>query len=362
MKITDIIARPHTLTVDPAIAIRSSLGHHRVSRYVLVTVQTDAGIEGYGEATVMPVWSGETQESATAAIRDILAPALTGHDARDVSAALATMDRVIHGNPFTKAAVEMALLDAVGKSTGAPVWQLLGGRRRDTGIWLKMSIGAFAPDDAARVALYAKSHGLRGCKVKVGTDVAADLDRVAAVRDAVGPDFRVGVDANGGWCEAECVAALRGLERLGVNMIEQPLPRGGAEFRACARIRQRTHIPLMLDESIFTKEEALEAIRQDACDIVSIYPGKNGGMLRSLQIALLADAAGLECVIGSNLEWDLASSAMAQVAVAIPNLSERVDHDIIGTLYHRQPVTDPPLRIAEGRAWVPEGPGLGLKL
>ena len=117
----------------------------------------------------------------------------------------------------------------------------------------------------------------------------------------------------------------------------------------------------MLDESIFTIEEAMEAIRWDACDIISIYPGKNGGMYRSTQIAKMAEAAGMECVIGSNLEWDIASSAMLQVAVSIPNLSDRVDHDIIGPLY-QEPVTDPPLRIADGRSWVPEGPGLGLAL
>jgi L-alanine-DL-glutamate epimerase-like enolase superfamily enzyme len=361
MKITEIVAQPHTLTVNPSIAIRSSLGFHRVSRYVLVTVRTDAGVEGYGEATVMPVWSGETQESALAAIQTILAPALVGADARDLTAAIATMDRVLYQNWFTKAAVEMALYDAVARSLGVGVWQLFGGRRRDPGIWLKMSIGAFSPEDAARIALYAQSSGLRSCKVKVGTGVAADLARVAAVRDAVGPDFRVGVDANGGWSEAECVAAIAGLEKLGVNMIEQPLPRGGGEFRACARIRQRTSIPLMLDESIFSIEEALEAIRADACDIISIYPGKNGGMYRSVQIAMMAESAGLECVIGSNLEWDLASSAMLQVAVSIPNLSERVDHDIIGTFYHQQPVTEPGLRVAGGRAWLPDGPGLGLK-
>ncbi|MFN0167920.1 MAG: mandelate racemase/muconate lactonizing enzyme family protein [Bryobacteraceae bacterium] len=361
MKITEIVARPHTVTVNPAIAIRSSLGHHRISRYVLVTVKLEGGHTGIGEATVMPVWSGETQESALSNIQTILAPALAGTDARDITAALATMDRILYNHWFTKAAIEMALYDAVARSLGVPVWQLFGGRRRDPGIWLKMSIGAFPPDDAARIAVNAKSQGLRGCKVKVGTDVRSDLDRVGAVRDAVGPDFRVGVDSNGGWTEAETVAALAGLERLNVNMIEQPLSRGGNEFLACARIRQRTHIPIMLDESIFTIEEAMEAIRWDACDIISIYPGKNGGMYRSTQIAKMAEAAGMECVIGSNLEWDIASSAMLQVAVSIPNLSERVDHDIIGPLY-QEPVTDPPLRIADGRSWVPEGPGLGLAL
>ena len=93
----------------------------------------------------------------------------------------------------------------------------------------------------------------------------------------------------------------------------------------------------MLDESIFTPRDALEAIREDACDLISIYPGKNSGILRSLEIAQMAAAAGLQCTIGSNLEMDLGTAAMLHLAVAVPQLSTAVDHDIIGPLYYEQP-------------------------
>jgi len=315
---------------------------------------------GCGEATVMPIWSGETQESALAAIDKTLAPALTGSDARDLSSAAAVMDGVLTGNPFTKAAVEMALHDVVASSLGVSVWQLMGGRRREPAIPLKISIGAFSPAEAAGVAELAAAAGFRACKVKVGLNVREDLERVAAVRSALGPDFPVGVDANGGWSEEEAVAALPGLERLNMNMLEQPLRRG--DFRGCARLRNRTGIPLMLDESIFTSEDALEAIRCEACDLISIYPGKNAGLRRSLEIAQLAASAGLDCVIGSNLEWDIATAAMLHLAVSIPNLSKRIHHDIIGPFYHAEPVSDPPVRIEQGLAYLPDGPGLGLEV
>jgi len=197
----------------------------------------------------------------------------------------------------------MALLDAAARSLGVPVYQVLGGSRRAGRIPLKFSIGGFPPAEAARVAQHAIGLGLRAAKVKVGLGVESDIERVKAVRDAVGEGFPLGVDANGGWTESEAARAIPRLERLGVNVLEQPLRRG--DFAGCARLRLRTAIPLMLDESVFTAQDALEAIRADACDLISVYPGKNGGMLRSLQIAQMAAAAGLECVIGSNLEWNL---------------------------------------------------------
>jgi L-alanine-DL-glutamate epimerase-like enolase superfamily enzyme len=125
-------------------------------------------------------------------------------------------------------------------------------------------------------------------------------------------------------------------------------------------LRNQTSIPIMLDESIFTRQDALEAIRTDACDLISIYPGKNGGILRSLEIAQMAAAAGVQCTIGSNLEMDLGTAAMLHLAVATPDLAISVDHDIIGPLYYEQHSTGTPIRFQNGCAILPEGPGLGV--
>ena len=183
----------------------------------------------------------------------------------------------------------MALFDLVGKALGVGAATLLGGRRRAGKIPLKFSIGAFEPARAAQVATAAMQLGLRAVKVKVGLHVESDLKRVEAVRSAVGMGFPLAVDGNGGWTVAETMKALPALEKCDVTALEQPLRRG--DFRGCALIRQRTSIPIMLDESIFTIQDALEAIRQEACDLISIYPGKNGGLLRSMAIAELAASA-----------------------------------------------------------------------
>jgi muconate cycloisomerase len=357
MKIVAVEANSVSQIVKPDLAIVSAAGKHPESHYVFVTVRTDEELVGFGEATVAQAWSGETQASALHAIREVLSPLLIGTDPLHINGLVDSMDRFLIGNPFTKAALEMALVDLVAKILDVPVYVLLGGPRRPMEIPLKFSIGAFTPKEAARVARHAVQLGLRAVKVKVGLDVMDDVARVKAVRAEVGENFRVAVDANAGWTESEALRAIPDLEKLHVNAIEQPLRRG--DFRGCSRLRKRTSIPIMLDESIFTRQHALEAIREDACDLISIYPGKNGGILRSMEIAQMAATAGLQCTIGSNLEMDLGTSAMLHLAVAVPALATSVDHDIIGPLYYEHHFTRSPIRFAEGRAILPDGVGWG---
>jgi L-alanine-DL-glutamate epimerase-like enolase superfamily enzyme len=362
LKIVSVAAYPISRIVSSEFAIVSAAGSQPESRFALVEVKSDEGISGYGEASVVPVWSGESQESAIHAISNVLAPIIVGKDPRRISACLEAMDRALIGNPFTKAAVEMALFDLVGKALGVNATVLLGGARRPGTIPLKFSIGAFEPARAAKVAATAvEKLGLRAVKVKVGLNVETDLKRVQEVRAAVGAEIPVAVDGNGGWTVADTLAALPGLEKQRVCALEQPLRRG--DFRGSAMIRQRTSIPVMLDESVFTIQDALEAVRQEACDLISIYPGKNGGLLRSMAIAELAASASLKGVIGSNLEMDIGTAAMLTLAAAAPALATSVQHDVIGPLYYEETILKRPVQYESGCVIAPlENPGLGIEL
>jgi muconate cycloisomerase len=362
LKIVSVAAYPISRVVRSEFAIVSAAGSQPKSRFALIEVKSDQGISGYGEASVVPVWSGESQESAIHAISNVLAPVIIGKDPRHISACLEAMGRALIGNPFTKAAVEMALFDLVGKALGVNATVLLGGARRPAKIPLKFSIGAFEPPRAAKVAATAvEKLGLRAVKVKVGLNIETDLKRVQEVRSAVGAEIPVAVDGNGGWTVADTLAVLPGLEKHAVSALEQPLRRG--DFRGCAMIRQRTSIPLMLDESVFTVQDALEAIRQEACDLISIYPGKNGGLLRSMAIAELAASSGLMCVIGSNLEMDIGTAAMLTLAAATPALASSVQHDVIGPLYYEETMLKQPIQYESGCALAPlENSGLGIEL
>ncbi len=359
MRISSIEAYRVSIPVRPRFAIIDALGEHPTSEFVLVAVRTDEGAVGFGEANVAPGWSGETQEGTLALIRRTLAPLCIGKDPRDVGRLADAMDRAVIGNPFAKASLEMAMVDLLGKILETPAYRLLGGQRRAAKIPLKFSIGGFPPSVAADIAVEMAGRGFRAVKVKVGLGMEGDIARVKAVRSALGDEFPVAVDANGGWSETEALAALPHLEALRINAIEQPIHR--RNFRGCARLRKRSPISIILDDSIFTAEDVLEAIHCEACDLISIYPGKNGGLWRSLQLAQIAAAAGMECIIGSNLEFEVGSSAMLHLAVSIPNLSPSVGHDIIGPLYYEHQIGTPPIRIENGFAELPGGNGLGIE-
>jgi muconate cycloisomerase len=375
MPITAVRAEPIFGQVHRDLAIVSSLtfltpdGGHTKGNYVLVRITDDAGRVGLGEASVTSVWSGETQAGTIALLEKEIAPLLIGADPFDLEWISHHMDRVVFGNSFAKGAVEMALLDLQGQALGVPVYRLLGGRANpapdgaDPGIRLKFVVGAVEPVLAAHRAHRMVERGWRAIKVKVGRDdhPRADVERLRAVRDAIGPDTWLSVDANGGYTVDQAVWAAARFEKLDVALFEQPTRR--LDHAAMAEVRRRSGIPIMADESVFTPQDALEAIRAGAADVLSLYPGKHGGIRSTQTIARLAEAAGIPCTIGSNLEREVATAAMAHVTVCTANIQcERFPGDLIGPVYYEQSLTRTPLRYEADRLWAPEGPGLGLSL
>jgi muconate cycloisomerase len=367
MPIRTIRAEPIFGAVKKDLAIISSLGEHLRGQYVLVRVEDDAGRVGLGEASVTSVWSGETQAGTIALIEQVLGPLLVGADPFDLAWIGRQMDRAAFGNSFAKAALEMALLDLQGQVLGVPVYRLLGGRANgggaDAGIRLKFVVGAVEPELAAQRARRMVELGWKAIKVKVGRHPhpQADVDRLAAVRHAIGPNIWLSVDANGGYTVEQAVWAAARFEQREVVLFEQPTRRG--DHVAMAEVRQKTRIPIMADESVFTPQDALEVIRYRAADVLSLYPGKHGGIRPTQHIASLAEAAGIPCTIGSNLEREVATAAMAHVTVCTPNIQcERFPGDLIGPIYYEQPLTQVPLVYRADRLWVPDGPGLGVTM
>jgi muconate cycloisomerase len=364
MPITAVHAEPIQAQVHPDLAIISSLGEHLRGHYVLVRVTDDAGRVGLGEASVTSVWSGETQPGTIALVKEVLAPLLIGADPFDTEWIGRQMDRAAFANSFAKAALEMALLDLQGQTLGVPVYQLLGGcsaEARRKGVRLKFVVGAVEPDLAAQRARRMVERGWRAIKVKVGRHEhpRADVDRLRAVRDAIGPDVLLLVDANGGYTVEQAVWAAAHFEKLDVVLFEQPTRRG--DHAAMAEVRRRSGVPVMADESVFTPQDALEVIRHQAADVLSLYPGKHGGIRATQHIAKMAEAAGIVCTIGSNLEREVATAAMAHVTVCTANIQcERFPGDLIGPLYYEETLTRQPLRYEADRLWVPDGPGLGV--
>lgn len=362
MKITGIQTLPVRVGIDRRVGqVADAKGFRFQSQILLLIVQTDDGLEGIGEANGSPDWSGETQLGEQALIEQHLTPRLLGEDPRQVRKCLQKLGRTF-GNSFAKAGIEMALLDLLGKSLSTPVYQLLGGPVRSLEIPLRFPVMPVGPAESAEVAARLVAEGFRTIKLKVGHDpLVFDLERVRQVREKIGPDVRLTVDANGGWSVNEAIQASRELEAFQIAFVEQPVHR--LDLEGLADVRRRSHLPIMADESVFTPRDALRCIQLGAADILSVYPGKHGGILPTMEIVALAEAAGVQCAIGSNVEWDVASAAMAHLAVALPNIPvERHAADIIGPVFHTERSGPQRLYQGNGTVRVPEGPGLGVTL
>jgi muconate cycloisomerase len=360
MKIIRIDTIPVQVPIDPVRAIRSGRGNHLVSPFLLVKVHTDEGITGLGEVSCTPGWSGEDQVTAAHFIREFLAPLLIGENPLEIERLTRKLHRRIAHNMFTKAALEMALWDIFGQAAGLPLYRLLGGPVREC-VPLKFSVTGAAPTAAAGIAEWAVEQGFRKMKVKVGTG-PEDIPRVKAVRAAVGLDIVVGVDANGGWTPQEAVRAIRRMTaESGIAFAEQPVP--ALDIAWLADVRSQVDVPIIADESMGTPQDALALARSGAADVLSVYIGKGGGIGPARKAAVVAEAAGLCCTVGSNLELGVASAAMIHLAMAAPGIdAEAYPCDILGPYFYEDMLLAEPLRIQGGEARPPERPGLGVAL
>ncbi|HEX2477430.1 MAG TPA: enolase C-terminal domain-like protein, partial [Lacipirellulaceae bacterium] len=219
------------------------------------------------------------------------------------------------------------------------------------------------PTRAAEIAAWAAGQGFRAMKVKVGIDRQGDLDRTRAVREAIGAQVKLGVDANGGWSTPQI--AIETINRLvdecGIYFAEQPVPPGDPD--ALAEVRRNVRVPIIADESIWTLEDARILARAEAADVFSIYIGKAGGIGPAREIARFAHSVGIQCTVGSNLELGVGSSAMVHLAVGAAGIdADTYPCDIIGPLFYEDDVLKEPLPISGGLAKVHNGPGLGVEL
>jgi muconate cycloisomerase len=328
------------------------------AHHAIVRVHAE-GLTGIGEAPAELWWTGEDAMSVSNAIERYLAPALVGRHL-GIRQAAARMDAALAANPYAKAAIEMALWDLLGKAANRPLHVLVGGGP-PLAVPVKYTIGMVEPARAANAALAAVGLGFTHVKVKVGGDLAADLARLRAVREAIGDRIRLGVDANGGWSLPVALQALPALQDLSLSFLEQPV---SADFPdAMAAVTAHTSIPVVAHESLFTRRDAFHAAKNRLAHIWAVTPSTHGGLVATLDILGIAQAAGIPCLIGSTVELGVASAFMAQIAAAFQLIAGcPVPSDIIGSLYHESDITTSPLQIEGGLVEIPSGPGLGVEL
>ncbi len=222
----------------------------------------------------------------------------------------------LHGcilkNSSAKAAVDMAVYDLFAKSCRKPLYKILGGGRKEIETDLTISVNGV--EEMVADSLKAVSQGFRILKIKVGKESKMDVERIQAIRQAVGPDIRLRIDANQGWSAKEAVKIIRTLEDMGIvmDLVEQPV--NAHDFEGMKFVTSQVYTPILADESVFSPEDAIRIIRERAADLINIKLMKTGGIHEALKICAIAESFGMECMIGCMLESKIAVSAAAHLA------------------------------------------------
>ncbi|MCY4487851.1 MAG: mandelate racemase [Deltaproteobacteria bacterium] len=343
--------------------------------YLVVKLVTDEGLTGLGEAPALKDWGGdhmryygETPTSVAAVIHDILAPALVGEDPRRIEWLHTLMDQAVKGYPYSKAAIDMALYDVVGKAAGVPAYQLLGGLYRES-VPISHSIGLMDMDEAVAEVLRVQEEGIKTIKLKGGVEPKRDVELLRRVREALGADMNLTVDANNGYKSAkEAVRTTKAMEPYNILYMEQPVE----GLDAMAEVTRRVDTPVMADESAWTTWDVLEIIEKKAADIISIYTTKPGGLLKAKKVAAIAEAAGFPCNVNGSVEMGVgnaanvhlaASTAAANLGCVIPVTTPDAEATgRVAGIYYKDDIVTEPFAFVDGAVKVPRGPGLGVEL
>lgn len=301
-------------------AFKTALRTVTVADTIVVKMTCDNGIIGWGEAPPTHVITGDTLASIAYTINQVLKPKLIGRDCRERERILEEMNMQIVGNTSAKAALDMALYDCVAQHANTNLSQLLGGYKKtiETDYTVSVNHAAEMADDAEG---YVKD-GFSILKVKVGKDrIETDIERIQAIRERVGPDVIIRLDANQGWNPKEAVRALEKMEamNLDIEFLEQPVPKH--DLKGLKYVTDNTQIPIMADESVFSVQDTRNVLEMGAADLINIKLMKAGGIHEALKITNLAAAYGVNCMVGSMIETKIGITAAAHFAASQPNVT-----------------------------------------
>ena len=324
---------------------------------VVVRVDTDQpGLYGYGCATYT-----QRCKAVVTAIEEYVKPLVVGRDASEIQ----ELWNLMHNNGYWRngpignnavSGVDMALWDLLGQKYNAPVYRMLGGARKN--IVTDITISVNPPEEMARDARTAIARGYDCLKVKVGIDPELDVARLAAVREAVGKDVCIRIDANQAWNAKQAVRILNQMQDKGLDIefVEQPVP--AADLEGMQYVTRHADVPVLADESVFSPADALKIMQTGAADLVNIKLMKCGGITNALRIAAAAEVYGVQCMIGCMLEAKVSVNAAVELACAKKIITKidldgpvlcSEDHILGGAVFNEKNIT------------VSDAPGMGIE-
>ncbi len=334
----------------------TSLAYETHVENVIVVIRTEKGITGFGECSpYMPV-NGESIDTCFI-VGQYFAKLLKGKNALDLKEMLSAMDRLIYANTSIKSAFDIALHDIIGQHKGVPIYKLYGGKNNKE-LVTDYTVSLDNAEKMAADALKIKTQGYPAIKVKLGESTKKDVERIRMIREAVGNDIPLRIDANQGWSVKEAIEILKELEKYDIEHCEEPVARWN--FMRMRKIKKQSPILIMADESCGDAHDAERLLKLKACDMFNIKVGKAGGVFNAYEIVKLGDKAKMHMQVGAFLESRLGMTASAHLALCSKNIVHcdfdtplMFSEDIVrgGLAYH-----------ANGVMKVPDAPGLGASI
>jgi len=351
MKITQIdIFQSKIKLIEPFV---TSLGPVDHAENVIVRIRITKGLIGYGECSPYLSINGESMETAFA-VGKILANALHGINALKIEECTNIMDSVIYGNSSIKSAFDMALYDIASQENGMPLYKFLGGdqhKKLTTDYTVSIGPAMKMAEDAKKI----KERGFRVIKVKLGGSREEDVIRIHNIREAIGYEMPLRIDANQGWDTKTAIEILNALQPYNIQHCEEPIPRWN--FMELPEVHRQSPIPIMADESCCDDHDAKRLIDLQACDLFNIKLGKSSGIFKAKKIIELAEAEGIKIQVGGFLESRLAFTASAHLALSSANIIH-CDFDT-PLMFEHAPVVGGITYAKDGTVTVPDAIGLG---
>ncbi len=330
----------------------------KITKGVVVRVTAADGAVGIG--SIDPAGKAVTPDTApelTAAIRERIAPALIGEDSGNANRIVEIASKVAPVQPSAVAAVELACIELVCRRQGIALYDYLGGAVLDE-ILFNGWVGALPADEAAAEAKRWADAGFKSMKIKVGDGIDKDTDRVMAVRDAVGKDVKLRMDANMQYDIAGAIKFCHAVKSCDMQFFEQPTPK--EDLAGLAKVRREGGIPIMADECISDHQSLITVIKADCADFIKFGIRQAGGLLSSARMAATAEAAGLQVVLGHGFGLDLSTTSEIMLGATSRNFVPGLE--CVGPLKVVDTVATTRLDISTGSIPLPSGPGLGIDL
>jgi L-Ala-D/L-Glu epimerase len=356
----------HSLTISEVILYKLfiplkepfiiSLGPIYNAENVVVQVRTKEGITGFGECSPFMSINGESMDTCYV-VGQYFAKLLKGKNALAIEERVADMDKLIYGNASIKSAFDIALYDIASQHACVPLYKFLGGENNKT-IITDYTVSIGDPGKMATDALKIKQEGYPAIKVKLGKDGKKDVERMRAIRAAVGNEIPLRIDANQGWTLEEAIETLTALGPLNIQHCEEPIARW--DYMSLPKVKQASPIPIMADESCGDEHDAKRLLDIDACTYLNIKLGKAGGIFKALKIVQLATRKNMHLQVGAFMESRLAMTAFAHFSLCSP-LIEHFDFDT-ALMFKEDPVSGGIVYEKNGVVKVPETVGLGATI